>query len=178
MLGDRHDADALAVHERAAPVADLAGFVGDVDDGLLDAEVRAFDSEFEFSDDLEAGRFVFAAGEFCRARTGYLAFVWASPEEVVPRQHAFRADVESPGARAAFALAVGLAQVQRVHAVDLVGEHSPTGRCEHDACGFVFQLDAVFVPERLQRFGSLGCLRWVACQAKHQCRSENAPDCC
>ena len=116
--GDRHDADALPVHKRPAPVADLAGFVGNVDDGLFDAQVRALGGEPELSDDLEAGRLVLAAGELRQAVARHLAGVWPAPEQIVPRQHPLRPDVEPACARAALALAVRLAQVERIYAVD------------------------------------------------------------
>ena len=111
VLGDRHNADALAVHERPAPVTDLPRFVGDVDDSLLNAQMRALCGEPEVADDLEAGRLILAAGEACRSCASDLALVRATPEQVVPGQDAFRADVEASGARAALALAVGLAEI-------------------------------------------------------------------
>ena len=175
-LGDRHNADALAVHERPAPVTDLPRFVGDVDDSLLNAQMRALGGEPEVADDLEAGRLILAAGEACRSCAGDLALVRAAPEQIVPGQDAFRADVEPPGAGAALALAVGLAEVERVHAVDLVGEHASAGGREDDARGFVFQLDAVFVAERLERAGALGGLSGVASQAKREANGKNRLD--
>ena len=156
VLGDWHDADALAVHKRPAPITDLSRFVGDVNDSLLDAQVRALGGEPKVADDLEAGRLVLSTGETGRARAGDLALVRAAPEQVVPGQDAFRANVEPSGAGAALALAVGLAEVERVHAVDLVGEHASAGRREDDASGFVFQLDAVFVAECRERTSALG----------------------
>jgi len=156
VLRDRHDTDALPVHERPAPVANLAGFVRDIDDGLFDAQVRALGGELEFADDLKAGRLVFAAGELRRAVAGDFAGVRAAPKQVVSRQYPFRPDIKPSCARATFALAVRLAQVERIHAIHFVRQHPSAGWREHHTGGFVYQLDAVFVAERLDDFRALG----------------------
>ena len=91
--GDEYDAAAGA--KGAAPVAPVLFAVGDVFDGLGDAQVRGVLGELEVADELDAGRLVLFAGQARRAWPGDLAFPLPKPEVGVSGDDHFGADVEA-----------------------------------------------------------------------------------
>ena len=85
ILGDRDNADALAMHKSPAPVADLSRLIGDVDNSLLYTQVRSLGSQFKIAHNLEPGRVILATGKRGRSCTGDFAFVRPAPEQVMAR---------------------------------------------------------------------------------------------